>query len=479
MESTLAGDRDVRETTSVMEPQVPVDVSAPMPEPPRGSERSILSLLESAAIKAAAWTAISYGAAYGLRAVNSLVLTRLLPPAAFGEIILVSTVITGITLLSDIGLEPSVVQSHRGDDPRFLNTAWTIQVVRGAALWLLALALTFPAARWYHDASLAPLLAVLAISCVISGFNSTGLLTLSRHMGVRRSFAIDFSTQIVALIVTVAWAIRWHTVWALVAGNLVSGLYRLALSHIPSVTPGVRNRFELDRQSFREIVHFGKWIILGTAFFFFASQSDRLILGRMVSMTMLGIYGIAYQISDIPRQIIRSFAQRVGFPFVAKLLHLPQADFRARFLRYRGMALAGGAVILSTMAVWGDLLIVRFYPQRYHSGAWIICILALGLWHTLLYDTTQPVLFSFGKSTYNAVGNGLYCAAMLIGIPLGFHFFGLTGAVVAVAAGDLPLYAVTQYGAHREGLRPFRQDFLLTLLFLALLAIQFGLRHYA
>ncbi|SEG52670.1 Membrane protein involved in the export of O-antigen and teichoic acid [Bryocella elongata] len=479
MESALAGETVLLETPSVMEPEVLVEVAEPAPEPPSGPERSVVSFLESAAIKAAAWTIVSYGAAMGLRVVNSLVLTRMLAPTAFGEMILVSTLITGITLLSDIGLGPSVIQSERGDDVRFLNTAWTLQAGRGIALWLIAMVIAAPAAHWYRDPSLTRVLAVLALSCVIGGFNSTGFLTLSRHLGVRRLFAIDFSTQIIALVVTVAWAYRWPSVWALVAGNLVSGIYRLILSHIPAVTPGIRNRWSLDRKSLTEIVHFGKWIVLGTAFFFFASQADRLLLGRMVSLTTLGIYGIAFQISDVPRSIINAFSQRVGFPFVAKLMHLPQADFRGRFLRYRGFALSGGAVLLAAMVVWGDLLILKFYPARYHEGSWMIPVLAVGLWHTLLYTTTQPVLFSLGKSTYNAVGNALYCAAMLIGIPLGFKFFGMPGAVVAVAAGDFPLYVVTQFGAQREGVRPLRQDLLLTLLFLALLAVGFGLRRYA
>jgi O-antigen/teichoic acid export membrane protein len=480
MESALEDGTVILEAPSVMEPEVLVEGLPPAPDPPPGeSQASILSILESSAVKAATWTVISYGAAQGLRVVNSLVLVRLLVPAAFGEMALVSTIIVGISLLSDLGLGPSIIQSIRGDDTRFLNTAWTLQAIRGIALWFIAMAIAAPAAHWYRDPKLTRVLAVLALSCVIGGFNSTGFLTLSRHMGVRRLFAIDFSTQILALIVTVAWAYRWPSVWALVAGNLVSGVYRLVLSHIPAVTPGLRNRWSLDRESLKDIVHFGKWIVLGTAFYFFASQADRLLLGRMISLTTLGIYGIAFQISDVPRSIINAFSQRVGFPFVAKLMHLPQQDFRARFLRYRGYALCGGAVMLAAMIVWGNLLILKFYPARYHEGSWMIPVLAAGLWHTLLYTTTQPVLFSLGKSTYNAVGNALYCAAMLIGIPLGFRFFGLPGAVVAVAAGDLPLYVVTQFGAQREGVRPLRQDLLLTLLFLALLAFGFGLRHYA
>lgn len=107
----------------------------------------------------------------------------------------------------------------------------------------------------------------------------------------------------------------------------------------------------------------------------------------------------------------------------------------------------------------------------------MIPVLALGLWHTLLYQSTMPVLFSLGKTKYNAVGNAAFCAGMLVGIPIAFHFFGLFGAVIAVAAGDFPLYIVTQYGATREGVRPLRQDLQVTGIFLAILALCFLIRR--
>lgn len=436
-----------------------------------------IGALKSKALTATFWTVLSYGAGQSLRVVNSLVLTRLLLPAAFGEMALVTTLIVGMALLSDLGLGPNVIQSRHGDEPDFLNTAWTLQSMRGVAMWLIAVLLSWPASRFYHDHSLVYVLPVLALSTIVTGFNSTGLLTLSRHMGVRRQFAIEISTQLVGLVVTIAWACLWPSVWALVGGTLLSGLYRLTISHHKRLVPGVANRFRWHRESLREIVHFGKWIVLGTACFFFASQADRLILGKCVSYTVLGIYLIAFQISDVPRCIIAAFSQRVGYPFVAKIIHLPLPEFRAQYLRYRGYALLAGAALLSSMVVWGDLLIVKLYPARYIGAAVIIPILALGLWHTLLYTTTAPVLFSLGKSKYNAIGNGAYAVAMLVGIPVAFHYFGLRGAVIAVAAGDLPLYAVTQFGATREGVRPLWQDAQLTAAFLVFAAAQFLLRR--
>jgi O-antigen/teichoic acid export membrane protein len=152
-------------------------------------------------------------------------------------------------------------------------------------------------------------------------------------------------------------------------------------------------------------------------------------------------------------------------------------EFRAKFLHYRFYTLLLGAALLSVMVVWGHLIVLFLYDRRYQDAAWMIPILAVGLWHTLLYQTTAPVLFALGKPRYNAVGNAAYCMTMLVGLPLAFHFWGMTGAVVAIAAGDLPLYLVVQTGATREGVKPLRQDLQLTSIFVSLLAICFFIRH--
>jgi len=430
--------------------------------------------LEKKALWASVWSILEYGSGMGLRVVSSLVLTRLLVPAYFGEITLVSTLIVGISLLSDIGLSPSVIQSKRGDEPLFLNTAWTLQVLRGVLLWLVALAITWPMAIFYHDPKLKYLLPVVALSTLIGSFNSTNLLTLSRHMGVKRLFAIDGTTSLVSLVVTIAWAHFRPSVWAIVAGQLISTLYRLGLSFVPAVAPGIRNTFRWDKETVHSIVHLGKWILVATAFTFFATQADRLILGRLISLSLLGIYGLAYQLSDIPRAIILALGARVAYPFIAKIIHQPRDEFRATFLRYRFFALLAGAALLSIMVNWGGLLIVHLYDRRYRDAAWMIPILALGLWQTLLYQTTYPVLLSMNKVKYNVFGNGAYCIAICTALPLAFHFFHMFGAVIAVAAGDLPLYLSMQFGMSRQGVGVWRQDMKMTAVFVStVLALHF------
>jgi O-antigen/teichoic acid export membrane protein len=265
-------------------------------------------------------------------------------------------------------------------------------------------------------------------------------------------------------------------VWALVMGSTLSGVYRFTLSHNRLLIPGIRNSFCWDRESLQSLIHFGRWILLSTAFSFFAMQADRLILGKLISFSLLGVYGIAYSVSDIPRAVISAFSNRVGYPFIAKMVHLPIAEFRKVFLQYRFRVLVAGAVLLSLMVHLGGFLVTRVYDSRYHAASWMVTVLALGLWHTMMSGTTLPALLSLGKSRYQAIGNGAYFVTAYTTIPLAFHFNAMFGAVVAVAASDLPFYFVLVAAASREGISTWKQDLQATGIFLTILGFGLVLR---
>src|SRR5438874_5493519 len=105
--------------------------------------------LKSRTLRGSMWTIGGYGLSNVLRVAGNLVLTRLLFPDVFGLMTLVNVFIQGLWMFSDVGIGPAIVQSNRGDDPKFLRTAWTIQCFRGVALWLCASALAWPVARFY------------------------------------------------------------------------------------------------------------------------------------------------------------------------------------------------------------------------------------------------------------------------------------------------------------------------------------------
>ena len=433
--------------------------------------------LEKRAIKGASYVAVSFGLASGLRMASSIVLTRLFVPSYFGLMALVTTILVGLNLITHFGLGDCVIQNPRGEDPLFLRTTWTLQVIRGAFLWLASLAVAYPVALFYHERLLLFILPVLGFTCVISGFSSSSLLLLSRQMAVGRLSFLELLAQFVQFAVTAVWALIHPTIWALVAGRVVAEFVRTAVSF--RMGPRQNVGFAWDRETVRAVIQLGRWIMLSTALTFFAMQSDRLILGKLVSWSLLGIYGIAYALSDIPRQVIGAFTARVGYPFIARFAHRPRGEFREVLLKYRGRIMALGALLLGLVIVSSDQFILHVYDKRYHQAAWMVVILACGLWHTLMADTLSPVLLSIQRAHYQTIAMAAYCATLFTALPLGYHFFGMPGAVIAVAASDFPVYVVNSIGMVSEGLSVLRQDLKLTLLLLAIVAAGFFLRHAA
>lgn len=444
------------------------------PSPGEDLDDAPFRSLESKAVRGTYFITIAYGLALALRVVSSIVLSHMFAPELFGVLALVSTIVTGLYLFSHIGLQDSIIQDPRGDEPVFLNTAWTVQVVRGLGLFLVTVPLAWPAAHFYHDSRLLWVLPALGFGCAIAGFSSSSLLTLARHMGVGKLSLLELLQQVLQFVITVIWAHYQPSLMALVAGRLISELVRTAVSYW--ISPRMRPRFTWDSNSIRTLIKFGRWILIGTALTFLASQSDRLILAKLISFQMLGIYGIAFQISDVPRQIILQFCSRVGFPFIARFSDRPRREYQDILIKYRMPVLAVGGLLLIIVICTGDFFVRAVYDNRYHDAAWMIGILTVGLWHTLLYSTTNPAILSLRKAHYNAIGYLVYCVSLYAALPIGFHWMGMPGAVLAVAVADLPVYFVTVYSAYREGIRLFAQDAWLTLAFIVCLGAALALR---
>lgn len=437
-------------------------------------DESLVRSLESKAVRGTYFVTVSYGLALVLRLVSSIVLSRLFAPELFGVLALVTTIVTGMYLFSHIGLQDSIIQDPRGDNMTFLNTAWTVQVVRGIGLFLITIPFAWPVAHFYHDSRLIWVLPALGLGCAISGLTSSSLLVLARHMGVGKLSALELLQQILQFAITLIWAFFQPSLMALVAGRLISEAVRTIVSYF--MMPELRSRFTWHQESLRALVKFGRWILIGTALTFLASQSDRLILAKLIPFQLLGIYGIAFQISDVPRQVILQFCSRVGFPFIARFSDRPRREYQNIIRKYRMPVLAVGGLMLILVVCTGDLFITHVYDRRYHEAAWMIGILTVGLWHTLLYSTTNPAILSLQKAHYNAFGYFVYCISLYLALPIGFHFWGMTGAVLAVALADLPMYFVALYSAYREGIRLFAQDAWLTLAFFTALVAALALR---
>jgi O-antigen/teichoic acid export membrane protein len=275
---------------------------------------------ESSSARAVVGGAVTLGGHVAVQAIRmggQIVLTRLLPQEAFGLMAIVHTFRGMIDLFSDVGIGPSIIQNERGDDPKFLDTAWTIQAGRGLGLFLFATVCAVPVARFYGHDELSLLIPVASSAGIIAGVRSTKAYAAERHLRLGWLTINEVLASAAALVAMVIWATAAPNVWALVAGGLVGAGVDVLLGHL--ILRGHNARPRWEKAAARSLMQFGKWIFLSTVLAFSVNQADRLIFGKMVSLADLGIYQVALTIATLPTAAMHSLAGKVIFPLFSRV----------------------------------------------------------------------------------------------------------------------------------------------------------------
>lgn len=406
------------------------------------------SRLFARVLRSSSWLVLGYGGSQFMRLVSNLILARLLFPEAFGLMALVSVVTVGLMMFSDVGIGPAIAQSERGDDQRFLDTAWTIQVIRGFLLWGAACLLAWPMAQLYSAPELVLYLPIAGISLILAGLNPTRIETAHRHLLVGRLTGLDLLSQVIGIASMIALAWITRSVMALVIGGVIGAAAKLLLTHL--FLPGAHNRLSWERAAAGELIRFGKWIFLSTAFWFVSSQGDKAILGRFLSLEMLGIYNIGYFLASFPLLLGHAVTQRLLIPVYREQPPGAAPENRMRLRKLRGAISGGILLLLAVMALAGPWLVDLLYDARYAQAGSIAVVLACGMIPQVIGMTYDQAALAAGDSKRFFVFSGSRAIIQVVFLLVGVTQFGLLGALVALGLSMILVHPILIWLARRH-----------------------------
>ncbi|MDB5809262.1 MAG: hypothetical protein JWN94_1384 [Betaproteobacteria bacterium] len=425
--------------------------------------------LKARIFNAGGWTIGGLALGHIIRLGSNLLMTRLLVPEVFGMMAIAALIMYGLALFSDLGLRQNIVQSARGNDAAFLNTAWLIQIARGVLLWLLALAASLLVVAANHAGLVSPgtvyaepelpyVIAAVSLSAVILGFASTRAFEASRKLALGRVTQIEIVSQVAGLVAMLAWVAVDRTIWALVAGSLCSTLIKTVLSHV--WMPGTANRWQWDAAAFDEILRFGKWIFLSSILGFVVNSGDRLLLSALVTSTVLGVYVIAFLIFAALEQLMSSMIGNVLYSALSEIARERPADLRTSYYRFHSAVAAFAYFSAGALMVGGHTLIGLLYDPRYADAGWMLEILAAAL-ITVPFEIAAQCFVALGKPALLSNIIAARLAGLLVLTPLGFYFGGLHGALWGIALSYFACLPPTVYYCVKHGLFDARRELLL------------------
>jgi O-antigen/teichoic acid export membrane protein len=392
---------------------------------------------------------VGFGASQVIRLGSNLILARYLVPADYGVMALANAVIIGLTLFSDLGTAQLIVQHRSGDEPRFYNTVWTLNVVRGCVLWGASCLLALPVATLYDAPVLISVLPVLGVTALMSGLSSTSLQILTRRLTPARAVVLNLVSGLLGAVLAVVWVLCVRAdVWGFVLGNLASSFVLLVASHF--LVAGHRNRPVWDRSVVAEVLRLGKWIFLSTVLTFLADQSDRLLLGQFCTLHDLGVFALAAQLCLAPVQFLVTLGSRVLLPLFSAWFRSGQ-DVSARFRRVRRAVLWGGTASAVGLLLFGPDLVRVLFGAKYADAGWMLRVLAVGMFFRIADVVASNFFLAAGRPRMLVVLSGLKVVALFVCVPVGFAVGGLPGAIFGFVAVEVLRYLVGLEALRRAG----------------------------
>lgn len=416
-------------------------------------------------MRGAIWTIGTYGASVALRFGTNVVLTRLVAPEVFGVMLIINTLRNGIELLSDVGIGQNIVQNPKGEDRSFRDVAWTIQLVRGVVLFSLLFAVAAPLGKLYHLPATA--IQLSSVTLALMGAASLSIYLMQRRLQFARLNLFDLAIDAISAALVIGLAIISPTIWSLIIANIVSTTIRTIASYF---LPEARNWLAWHKEHAREIRAFGKWIYLASLLAFLCASFDKLYLGQSIPLALLGIYGLARNVADLPAALFARLGHSLVFPVIASQRSGSREELHARLSPLRLKLLLVGAACIAFGAAFADYAISIIYDSRYQEAAWMLPVMLAGVWVSILCSMNEYALLGVGKPLYGAIGNMVKLLCLVIGIPIALHTVGLLGAIIIVILGDFCRYLPILVGQQRERLSFMMQDLAISLFLLALLA---------
>jgi len=400
------------------------------------------------AFRGSAWAFVGYGGSQLLRLASMVVLARhLLGPQAFGLVALVNVFISGLNLLTDLGIGTDVIQHRRGDEREFIDTAFVIQAGRGAILWVLASALAYPFAKFYRHPEVLPLALVAAVTVLVSGFTSGSIYTLTRHVRLERLTLLRMGAEATGLAISIIWAIFSPTAWALVLGRVAAESTFALGSHFISER---KMSLRWDPSAAKDILAFGVGMFASSATYFLAGEAERLVVGKFVDLVVLGCFSLALSMTSAATSGVQRILQQVFYPMIASSARDGRDVAARHYAKVRLMLLALCGCMAVTFVVAGKWIVAILLGPKYLMAGWILQLMGFRAALDLFITITTQMLFALGTSKYAAYGNLAKLAFLAFGLTVAFWKFGFHEAIWVLAISPIFAYIPLLFGIRRH-----------------------------
>ncbi len=373
------------------------------------------------------WSVAAMAGAKAASVLAVAVLARLLAPQHFGLFAFALAFLAYVDTVSDLGMGMALIYwRDRSEDAA--QVTFVISVLMSVLLFGLTFALAPVAAGFFHAPSGVPILRALAWSFPIRALGVTHDSLCQKALGFRTRFVPEVALTVVKGLAAILLALAGLGVWSLVYGHL-AGLAAWTL--LLWVLVPWRPSWHWPSDLLRPMLRYGRSLVAINVVASIAHHADLIVVGRMLGVTALGFYQIAYKIPEIAILFVIRAPAKVLFPAFAAI-HSQGGALRGAYtvtLRYVALA---AVPMCAALAVLAEPLILVVFGPAWRSSIPILQALAVYTCSRAVGNNAGEVMKAIGRPNLLAmVAFGR--AVLLVPVLIFSAAYGPAGVAIAMA----------------------------------------------
>ncbi len=341
------------------------------------------------------WSFIDNVGKLGGQFVVGIILTRLLTPADFGLVGMITIFIVIGQALTNSGFGQALIQKKDADEIDF-STVFYFNILSSIFIYLVIYAATPLIAKFFHEPKLIPLVKVICLVFIVNAFGLIQSVHLEKKLEFKAPSVIGIISVFLAGVISIIMAFNGFGVWALVANTVLRGFFNSVLYwKISSWRPLPKFSFV----SLKGLFSYGSKILVAGLVQAVFQNIYYLVIGRLFQPERLGYFTRATQFKDMPVNTIAVVVQKVTYPVFSTI-----QDDDPKIIRGYTQALRLLAAIALPLMV-GIFITCRPLIDIVLGDKWLpvvpyLQIMSLYSWIYVVYTINNQIITIKGRSDY-------------------------------------------------------------------------------
>lgn len=388
------------------------------------------------------WTFFSTFINRGFTFIVKLILARLLLPEDFGLIGMALVFTTFIQALNEMGVGSALIQRKKDNltDTHFQTVFW-FSIVFSSILFVAVLIIIAPTVAWFYDEQqLRLIVTILSIPLVLNSLVVVQKSILMREMNFKIISLVDTVGVFISSIIAIFMAFYGAGVWSIVIQSILPSLFSIPFFW---VLTNWNPKLIFSRDALKDVFSFGIFVTFNKLLLKFVNNLDFLLIGRFLGSEILGLYTIAFTLTDTFKNKLMQILDKVFYPVYGQLQDEKQriAEYYLLVVKYNTIFI----IPIMTFIIIESENIMSFFGDDWTVGTFPLQMLAIATIINSLGGTSSSVLLSLGKAkllfSINLFSSAFIASAIIIGIVLG----GMNGVSIAVVVHKFFYRAIHQF----------------------------------